>query len=159
MSGKMPFLFRFMARKMESMIGRDYELGFGIAEWVPERKRTTSRLHIQSVAKTYRFQLLGHSLQRQIASTRRPRRSSIETLRAAGTEAQYRLALTLYHHFDPLASHFQTEIAIPIGDQAPLSNYTRREFKGGRYFKMTLHGDHRFLPLGWYALYSHCRHA
>ncbi|NCF36248.1 MAG: hypothetical protein GWP56_07645 [Gammaproteobacteria bacterium] len=22
---------------------------------------------------------------------------------------------------------------------------------------MTLDGDHRFLPLGWYALYRHCR--
>jgi len=39
----------------------------------------------------------------------------------------------------------------------PDSNYTRRAFTGGRYFKMTLHGDHRFLPLAWYALSSHCR--
>ncbi|MDH3972423.1 MAG: hypothetical protein OEU63_09630, partial [Gammaproteobacteria bacterium] len=30
-------------------------------------------------------------------------------------------------------------------------------FDGGHYFKMTLHGDLRFLPLAWHALASHCR--
>ena len=30
MSGKMPFLFRFMAKRMEPMIGRDFELGLAL---------------------------------------------------------------------------------------------------------------------------------
>ena len=32
MSGKMPFLFRFMAKRMEPMLARDYELGLALLE-------------------------------------------------------------------------------------------------------------------------------
>jgi len=82
--------------------------------------------------------------------------SSIEALRAAAA-GKTGLALTLYRQFDPMASHFRAEVAIPVTDSTPQSNYTRREFRGGRYFRMTLRGEHRFIPLGWYALSCHCR--
>ena len=74
---------------------------------------------------------------------------------AAGDSAG--LAFTLFHHPDALATEYDAEVGIPITERTPASNYTRREFTGGAYFKMTLRGEHRFLPLAWYALESHCR--
>ena len=50
------------------------------------------------------------------------RRSSIETLRSSAA-SRIGLSLTLYQQFDPLGIHFQAEIAIPIGDNTPASNY------------------------------------
>lgn len=156
MSGRMPFLFRFMTRKMESMLGRDYELGLALLNGYMNASAPHPELTFAGNEDLQDFSYWAIPCNGKLRHLETARRSSIETLRAA-TNASPALALTLYHHFDPLASHFQAEIAIPIGDQPPPSNYTRREFSGGRYFKMTLHGDHRFLPLGWYALSSHCR--
>ncbi len=84
------------------------------------------------------------------------RRSNIEALRSSPAN-RIGLSLTLYHQFDPLGVQFQAEIAVPISDNTPLSNYRQRSFDGGHYFKMTLHGDLEFLPLAWHALASHCR--
>ena len=155
-SGRMPFLFRFMTRKIDAMLGRDYELGLVMLNGflnasAPHPVFTFNGSEVLQDFSYWAIPRNGNLRQLETA-----RRSTIETLRAATNESTA-LALTLYHRFDPLAAHFQSEIAIPIGDDPPASNYTRREFSGGRYFKMTLHGDHRFLPLGWHALTSHCR--
>ena len=83
------------------------------------------------------------------------RSANIETLRDAAS-TRLGLALTLYHHFDPRAAQYRAENAIPVIDNAPGSNYQKREFKGGAYCKMTLRGDLKFIPLGWHALNSHC---
>lgn len=156
MHGRMPFLFRFMAKKMEPMIGRDYELGLALLNGylnanAPHPACTFAGREDLQDFSYWAIPCNGNRRQLETA-----RRSSTESLRAAAGGSTG-LALTLYHRFNPLASHFQTEVAIPINDHTPQSNYTRREFKGGRYFKMTLQGDHRFLPLGWFALSSHCR--
>ena len=156
MHGRMPFLFRFMARKMESMIGRDYELGLALLNGYLNANAPHPACVFAGSEDLQDFSYWAIPCNGNRRQLETARRSSIESLRAAAGGSSG-LALTLYHHFDPLASHFQTEVAIPISDHTPPSNYTRREFKGGRYFKMTLHGDHQFLPLGWVALSSHCR--
>jgi hypothetical protein len=155
-SGRMPFLFRFRARQLESMLGRDYELGLELLNGYLNVNAPHPRFVFAGSEDLQEFSYWAIPCNGKLRQLETARKSSIETLRtaAAGSNA---LALTLYHQFDPLAAHFRAEIALPIGDHPPLSNYTRREFRGGRYYKMTLHGDHRFLPLGWYALSSHCR--
>ena len=107
--------------------------------------------HGHGTAYTRRFWFSSRGRQLEEA-----RRSSIETLQSTGTD-KVGLALTLYHQFDPLATQYQAEVAVPVGNNTPLSNYKRHEFNGGLYFKMTLRGDLGYLPLGWYALHSHCR--
>ena len=67
------------------------------------------------------------------------------------------LSLTIYYRLNPFDTEFQAEIATPISEGTPSSNYTRRQFTGGEYYKLTLQGDHRFLPMAWNALFSHCR--
>ena len=155
-NGTMPFLFRFRARQMESMLGRDYELGLELLNGYLNANAPHPSFTFAGSEDLQNFSYWAIPCNGKLRQLETARKSGIATLRAAitGTNA---LALTLYHQFDPLAAHFQAEIALPIGDHPTLSNYTRREFRGGRYYKMTLHGDHRFLPLGWYALSSHCR--
>ena len=156
MSGKMPFLFRPMARRMEPMIGRDYELGLAMLGGYLNSAMPHPLLTFAEPEELQAFSYWAIPCNGNLRQLETARRSSIETLR--GNEAgRMGMALTLYHQFDPLGAQFQAEIAVPVSDNPPLSNYQRRRFEGGEYLKMTLRGDLGFLPLGWYAFASHCR--
>jgi effector-binding domain-containing protein len=156
MAGRMPFLFRFMAKQMEPMIGRDYELGLALLNGYLNADAPHPGIAFVGAEELQDFIYWAIPFSGNLRQLETARHTNIEALQSsAGGNAG--LALTLYHQFEPKASNYQAEIAVPISDRTPLSNYKRREFKGGRYFKMTLHGDHQFLPLGWHALSSHCR--
>jgi hypothetical protein len=156
MSGKMPFLFRFMAKTMEPMIGRDYDLGLALLGGYLNRAMAHPVLAIAGLEELEDFAYWAIPCNGNLRQLEAARRSSIETLRG-NAAARIGLSLTLYHRFDPYAAQFQAEIAVPVNDNPPQSNYRLRRFSGGQYVKMTLQGDLRFLPLGWHALASHCR--
>ena len=156
MVGKMPFLFRFMTRQMEPMIGRDYELGLSLLNGYMNASSPHPGLAFVGSEKLqdfYYWAIPCHGNLRQLEANRL---ANIVTLENAAGE-KTGLPFTIFHEFNPLESDYQAEVGIPVTERTQQSNYTRREFSGGRYFKMTLHGDHQFLPLAWYALSSHCR--
>lgn len=157
-SGRMPLLTRFMAARIEPMIGRDYELGLALLNGFVNADAEHPRLVFDGRETLEDFSYWSipcHGNLRQLESSRE---SGLDSLRrAAGGKTG--LGFTLYQRFDPAAARYRAEIAIPVATQTPASNYTRREFRGGAYFRTTLHGSHEFLPLAWHALYSHCRMA
>lgn len=156
MIGRMPFLFRFMTSQMEPMIGRDYELGLALFNGYLNAQAPHPNLAFSGIEELDNFSYWAIPCHGNLRHRETTRRSSIDTLEAAagGTSG---LPLTLLHQFNPTDMKARAEVAIPITEKTPASNYTRREFSGGRYFKMTVFGDHQFLPLAWYALASHCR--
>ena len=156
MRGKMPLLFSFMAKRMESMLARDYELGLALLGGYLNEAMSHPQLDFIGDEELEQFRYWAIPCNGNLRQLEAARRSSIETLRSSPA-SQIGLSLTLYQQFDPLGIQFQAEIAVPIGDNTRLSNYRQRSFDGGHYFKMTLHGDLRFLPLAWHALASHCR--
>jgi predicted transcriptional regulator YdeE len=156
MNGSMPFLFRFMAPRMAPTIERDYELGLALLSGYMNPASPHPEVEFIGREELEAFNYWSIPCNGNLRQLEKARRSSIETLQAIGVD-KVGLALTLYHQFDPMASQYQAEVAVPVGNSTPLSNYKRHEFKGGVYFKMTLRGDLGFLPLGWYALHSHCR--
>lgn len=156
MSGRMPFLLRFMASKLEPAIGRDFELGLALLNGYVNADADHPAIEFAGDEDLEDFSYWSVPCNGKLRQLEAARPSAIETLTRAA-EGKTGLALTLYHRFDPHAGDYQAEIAIPVGADTPASNYTQREFHGGRYCKLVLRGDHRFLPLGWHALYSHCR--
>ncbi len=156
MEGEMPFLFRFMTRRMEPMIGRDYELGLALLNGYLNADAPHPRLAFGGEETLEDFSYWAIPFSGNLRRLEAARKHDVEALQAAAA-GPTGLPLTLYRNLDPLGSQFEAEIAIPIGEQSGQSNYIRREFHGGRYFKTTLRGEHRFLPLAWYALCSHCR--
>jgi hypothetical protein len=156
MHGKMPFLWRFMAKRMEPMIARDYELGLALLGGYLNEAMSHPQLDFIGAEDLQQFHYWAIPCNGNLRQLEAARRSSIETLRSSPA-SRIGLSLTLYHQFDPLGVQFQAEIAVPISDNTPLSNYRQRSFDGGHYFKMTLQGDLEFLPLAWHALASHCR--
>ncbi len=156
MNGRVPFLLRFMNKRMEPGIGRDFELGLAMLGGFLDAAMAHPVLSFIGAEELQDFSYWAIPCNGNLRQLKAARRTGIEALRGAAS-TRLGLALTLYHHFDPLAAHYQAEIAIPVIDSPPGSNYQKRDFKGGHYFKMTLHGDLEFLPLGWHALASHCR--
>ncbi len=156
MHGDMPFLLRFMTAKMEPMIGRDYDLGLALLNGYLNGDAPHPQLSFIGRQRLDDFSYWSIPCNGTLRQLEAARQSSIESLRAAAA-GKTGLALTLLHRFDPMATEYRAEIAIPVIDSTPQSNYTRREFNGGEYFQLTLRGAHRFLPLAWYALGSHCR--
>ena len=156
MDGRMPLPLRFMAPAMESTIGRDYELGLALLKGYLDDRAPHPALRFGATEKLEDFSYWAIPCNGKLRQLEAARQSAIEALTAAAA-GRTGLPLTLYHRFDPGASELHAEIAVPIDRVTPESNYTRREFSGGRYLKMTLRGDHRFLPMGWHALFSHCR--
>ena len=156
MRGRMPFLFRFLAKKMEPAIGRDYELGLALLGGYINKAMPHPEITIDGAATLDAFNYWSipcHGNLRQLESARR---SSIETLRAAAGPA-IGMSLTLFQDFDPDSGDYRAELAIPVLDNMPVSNYQTRKFGGGDYFKLSVRGDLEFLPLAWHALASHCR--
>ena len=155
-SGQVPLLFRLMAKRMEPMIGRDYELGLAMLGGYLNNEMPHPQLAFNGREDLQSFNYRAIPCNGNLRQLESARRGSIETLRASTTDS-VGMSLTLYHQFDPLATDYRAEFAIPISDNAPESNYSSRSFDGGHYFKMTLRGDLKFLPLAWSALGRHCR--
>jgi hypothetical protein len=156
MGGSMPFLFRFMAKRMEPMIGRDYELGLALLAGYLNARTPHPQLVFGGTETLQNFSYWAIPCNGNLRQLEAARRSSIATLREAATN-RIGMSLTLHHHFDPLSGQYQSELAIPVNDNMPSSNYLKRGFAGGAYYKISLQGDLEFLPLAWHALASHCR--
>jgi hypothetical protein len=156
MSGRMPFLMRFMAAKMEPVIGRDFELGLARLNGYVNADAEHPSIEFGDAEELEDFSYWSIPSNGNLRQLETARPAALEALVRAA-DGKTGLGLTLYHRFDPLAGEIRAEIAIPVGAATPASNYTQREFQGGRYLQLTLRGHHRFLPLGWYALYTHCR--
>lgn len=156
MSGHMPFLLRFLASKMEPAIGRDFELGLALLNGYVNADADHPSIEFGESEDLEDFSYWAIPFNGKLRQLEAARPSAIDTL-IRTADGMTGLALTLYHRFDPYEGEYRAEIAIPVAESTPASNYTQREFLGGRYFRLTLRGDHRFLPLGWHALYAHCR--
>ena len=156
MAGRMPFLFRFMIRSMVPLIERDYDLGLAMLQGYVNAAAPHPSLHFAGEESLDDFSYWSIPFQGKLRQLEATRRADIDALETA-SEGRSGLPLTLFHRLEPNARSYQAEIAIPIADSAPRSNYTTRQFRGGRYFKLSMHGEHQFLPLGWHALFGHCR--
>ena len=156
MSGKMPFLLRSMAKRMEPRLGRDFELGLALLGGYLNDAMAHPVFEFVGEEELQDFSYWAIPCNGNLRQIEAARRSSIDRLRSSAT-TRVGLSLMLYHQFDPLGAQFQTETAIPIGNNTPTSNYQQHSFSGGFYWKMTLQGELKFLPLAWYALASHCR--
>ena len=156
MIGSLPFLFRFMTKQVEPMISKDYDLGLALLNGYllpTEPHLSISFCGSESLDNFQYWSIPFSGNLRDMQVVRKPGLIALEA--AAGENAG--LGLTIYRQIDWRQSHYRGEIAIPITESSAKSNYSNRLFKGGNYFKVEVNGDHKFLPLAWYAAFSHCR--
>ena len=156
MLGSMPFLFRFMIKDIKPMISKDYDLGLALLSGylLPASSHPTFKFCGSESLDNFQYWSIPFSGNlRDMQAIRKPGIIALET--AAGENAG--LGLTIYRQNDWRQSHYRGEVAIPVNESSPNSNYANRLFKGGNYYRVEVNGDHDFLPLAWYAAFSHCR--
>ena len=158
MAGKMPFLFRFMAKKMPEYIGKDYATGLYMLrnELEPDAEvpritfegttevpdQTTLAIHFEGRLEALKeammegFPRLGHYVDEH-------------NLTATG------YPFTIYHKVDLGKMHFKCDMAIPVPADTTSTEFDIKSYTGGRYYKTTLKGSYEFLELAWYQAYNH----
>jgi len=160
MAGRMPFLFRFMAKKMPDFIGRDFATGL---------YRLRARLEPDAEVPHIRFEGL-QELPDQTALTL-PFEGNIEAMKQAMREGFPKLdgyvkaqrlspmgpPFAVYHKIDPRNRHFTGDMAIPVPADTACGEFAVKNFAGGRYYRTRLEGSYEFLELAWYQAYSHLR--
>jgi DNA gyrase inhibitor GyrI len=160
MAGQMPFLFRFMAKKIPEAIGKDYATGLYRlrAQLVPDAEvpeiSFDGPLELpQQTALTIHF--AGHieAMKKAMMEGFPKLGAYVETQQLSPTGPPF----VIYHKIDPRNMHFNCDMAIPVNADTTSSDFEIKTFSGGRYYKTTLKGSYEFLELAWYQAYSHLR--
>ena len=162
MAGSMPFLFRFMAKKLPEYINKDYDTGLHLLRGVlvagvevprisfhgPVELGAQHALSIHfdgdldalKVAMTEGFPRLGHY-------------ADEEGLKATGNP------FTIYHKVDMKEMNFDCDMALPVPAGTQSSEFEFKTYPGGRFYKTSLRGSYEFLEFAWYHAYSHLQMA
>ncbi|MCU7850915.1 MAG: SRPBCC family protein [Candidatus Thiodiazotropha sp. (ex Monitilora ramsayi)] len=158
MSGKMPFLFRFMAKKMPSYISKDYDTGLYLL-----------RGELESGAEVPQISFDGPTELPDQTALVIHFEGHLEELKKAMMEGFPRLGryvddsglsatgypFTIYHKVDLNNMHFNCDMAMPIPAGTASAEFDVKSYPSGRYYKTTLKGSYEFLELAWYQAYSH----
>jgi DNA gyrase inhibitor GyrI len=158
MTGKMPFLYRFMAKKMPEYIGKDYATGLYLL-----------RSQFEADAEVPRISFDGPVELSDQTALVIPFEGQLEAMKQAMMEGFCRLTkyadennltptgypFTSYHKVDMNKMHFTIDMALPVPAETRSTELDMKSFPGGRYYKTTLRGSYEFLELAWYQAYSH----
>lgn len=156
MQGQLPFLFRFLNKKMTSMIGNDFELGLALLNGQLDSNADSpkisfdgevmldekSGLHRRFAGNIEEMQqVMGKQFQEMLAEVEREGYSN------DGVPA------TIYHKSKPKTAPtwFEIDMFVPVSD-APKQKTAKRP--GGKYFQVTLLGDYAFLKLAWHSAFA-----
>ncbi|MET0074589.1 hypothetical protein A3197_15680 [Candidatus Thiodiazotropha endoloripes] len=158
MSGSMPFLFRFMTKKIAEYVGKDYDTGLAMLRGVLEPGAEYPRFSFAGVVE----------MPAQTALTI-PFEGDLETMKTAMAEGFSKLGefaaenqqltsgcpFTCYHDVDLQTMYFKCDMCLPVNQEVTQSGFKQKQFPAGRYYKVTMQGSYQFLELAWYQAYSH----
>lgn len=158
MAGRMPFLFRFMVKKMPDYIGRDFDTGLYRLRGVLEPGAEVPRLTFDGPV----------DLPEQTALTI-PFAGNLDAMKQAMREGfprlgryvdAHKLTVTgfpcaVYRKVDPRKRYFECDMAMPVPTATTSAEFAVKSCPGGRYYRTTLRGSFEFLELAWFQAYSH----
>jgi DNA gyrase inhibitor GyrI len=158
MAGSMPFLFRFMAKKIPEFVEKDYDTGLymlrGVLSPDAEQPKFTFDGPVeldQQTALTIHFEGYLEPLKKAMVEGF-PRLGEYVDKKGLTTTG---CPFTVYHKVDLKTMHFNCDMAVPVSNGTTSSEFEVKTYPGGRYYKTTLQGSYEFLELAWYQAYSH----
>ncbi|MFC2087107.1 GyrI-like domain-containing protein [Bacteroidota bacterium] len=162
MKGKMPFLFRFMTRQMEPMIGMDYERGLKMMNELLEKGKVSSHIEIEGVVDSQEISYIGQrtsSKKDEISSSMQKIIGDLSTY-AKEKQLEPVSVISVYHTFDFPKDDIDYTSGIEVPEDTPLD---KEEFHKGKIpatkaVKVIFKGDYENLPNGWSAAFSYQRY-
>lgn len=158
MAGRMPFLFRFMAKKLPDYVGKDYATGLYLlrAQLVPEAEFPRINFEgpmerLEQTALTIHFEGNLEAMKKAMQEGFPKLGEYIESQQLSPAAPPF----TVYHKVDLRSMHFTCDLAMPVPPGTTSEEFAIQIIPGGRYYKTTLNGSYEFLELAWYQAYSH----
>lgn len=158
MAGKMPFLFRFMAKKMPNYISKDYDTGLYMLRGELETDAEVPRISFEGPAEVPSQTALSIHFEGHLEELKKAMMDGFPRLGAYVDENDFSATgypFTIYHKVDLRKMHFNCDMALPVPKETISSEFEVKSFLGGRYYKTTLQGSYDFLELAWYQAYAH----
>ncbi|MBV5273052.1 MAG: SRPBCC family protein [Lamprocystis purpurea] len=158
--GRMPFLLRPMIPMVREMIGKDYELGLA---------RLRGCIDPDAGGPELCFE--GETTLEPHSALVIPFSGGMDAMIRAMEDGFPRLAAHLaslgvapsgppfsaYHKVDIKKKTFRCDIVLPAPAGIDPGPFDRKDFSGGRHYRVTLTGSYDFLELAWYAAIAHAR--
>ncbi|MCM8854133.1 MAG: SRPBCC family protein [Candidatus Thiodiazotropha sp.] len=158
MAGKMPFLSRFMAKKMPVYISKDYDTGLYMLRGELEADAEIPRISFGGPAELPDQTALSIHFEGHLEAMKKVMMEGFPKLGRYIDENNLSATgfpFTIYHKVDLNSMHFNCDLAMPVPVETTSTEFDVRSYSGGRYYKTTLRGSYEFLELAWYQAYSH----
>lgn len=162
MQGKMPFLFKFMAKNMEPWIGMDYDRGLKMIKDLLEIGSIASNIKIDGTVNVPSEAFIGVRTQApmdDIAPSMKECFGKLKTL-SQESDIKFEKTLSLYHDFDftkPNCDYTAGIIANPV-DLDSGSGFYNGSLESQKAIKITFTGDYKHIGNAWSAAYTYARH-
>ncbi len=162
MKGKMPFLFKFMAKNMEPWIGMDYERGLKMIKDILETGKVDSSIKIdgkENIPSTHFIGLKASCPMNDMAPSMKTSFSTIKSY-TEKHQIQYNNALSVYHDFDFTKTDCEYSSGVSIPSAIPIdhSDIYNGHVEEQKAVKITFTGDYKHLGNAWSAAYAYARH-
>ncbi len=158
MQGKMPFLFRFMVPRTISLVSKDYDLGLAMLAGEIDPASPHPRLRFDGQINLEPVQYLSKPFEGYIEEMEEAMQTGFVELLDYVQQKNINTSgkpMSLYHKVNIKKKHFVCDMAVPVSKETKTSDYSIKNFAGGKYYKVTLQGAYRFLELAWDAAYKH----
>jgi DNA gyrase inhibitor GyrI len=158
MAGRMPFLLRFMTKKMQDFISKDYDTGLYML-----------RAELEPGAEVPRITFGGPTEVPTLTALTIPFDGHLDAMKQAMSEGFPKLIhfidahhisatgypFAIYHKVNLRKMHFTCDMAVPVSEETRSTEFTLKTFPGRRYYKTIMKGSYEFMELAWYQAYSH----
>lgn len=155
MSSGLPIFMRPFCAMFQRMIGMDFELGLARMVGALDPTAPHPRIRFEGVCERAPQAVATQAYSGTIAGLVAFMRSNFPQLLAQVGSHANGAALVAYHKADLKNDHHDCDIAIPVN--ASYQGAGQKTLAGGRFYKVVLQGDYRFLGATWNAAMGHVR--
>lgn len=156
MQGQLPFLFRFLHKKMTVMIGNDFELGLALLKGQLEEQASYPRIQFEGEVTLAEKHGLHYHFAADMEAMQQQMETQFPALLAEVEQQGYQMdgmPATIYHQSKPkiAPTWFEVDLFLPVKDAAQAATIKRN---GGKYLQVSLLGDYEFLKLAWHSAFA-----
>jgi len=157
MTGKMPFLLRFMASRMPAAIGRDYELGLHMLNGELDAEAEYPRIRFEGIIERPARKCLCQPFAGTLEQMRQEIESAFTQLTSQAGCARTGMPFLVYRKISKDNRYFELDFAVPLSGDPEPGSHVIKNIPGGRFLHTMLYGDYRFLEVGWPCAFNHLR--
>ncbi len=160
MRGEMPFFLRWMARKMDGMVGPDYTIGLAKLALQAGDQSDPMALTYDGIVEVPVQPYISLPWEGSLDDIGSAMQQGYPKLMAAVQEHGLVLSaepLALYHKVNLKKRWVKCEMALPVQATQPIDGFNSGELAAQRYLRTTLRGDYAHLKRAWHAAFAHLK--